>query len=268
MNSQIDTQDLLWQNISELPYFRGFLRSVEGKYFREIQIEDKVLDLGCGDGHFSARTFSNKQMQGIDPSFKSLLSAKNYNSSLRLICCEGNHLPYKNNSYKTIISNSVLEHIPDVDSVICEVARVLDHEGKFILSVPNSNFTMNLSIAKFLDKLGVKLIANGYRRFFNWISRHYHPDPTEQWLNRIRKQGLEIKNYWNYFPPASLRILELGHYFGLPAWLNSKIFGRWVLNPKKSNYLLKRIYYWLYPYYQRDQKSLNGAYTFIVAEKQ
>ena len=268
MIDQIDTQDLLWQNISELPYFRGFLRSIEAKYFRELQIENPVLDLGCGDGHFSARTFENNQLQGIDPSFRSLLSAKRYNYYFGLICTEGNHLPYKKNSYKTIISNSVLEHIPDVDSVIREVVRVLLLGGKFIITVPNSNFTNNLSIAKFFDKLGIKLFANGYRRFFNWISRHRHPDPTEQWLGRLKKQGLVIKNHWNYFPPPSLKILEWGHYFGLPSWLNSKVFGRWVLNPKKSNYLLKRIYFWIYPYYQGDQKSLNGAYTFIVAEKQ
>lgn len=268
MNVQIDTQDLFWQNISELPYFRGFLRSIEGKYFRELQIENPVLDLGCGDGHFSARTFSIKQMQGIDPSFKSLLSAKIYNFYSGMICTEGNHLPYKDNSYKTIISNSVLEHIPDVDSVIFEAARVLRPGGKFIITVPNSNFTNNLSIALFFDRLGIKSFANVYRKFFNWISRHYHPDTTEQWLERIKKQDLKIRDQWNYFPPASLRILEWGHYFGLPFWLNSKIFGRWILNKKKTNYLLRRIYFWLYPYYQSEQKSLNGAYTFIVAEKQ
>ena len=61
MNNNIDTQDLLWQNISELPYFRGFLRSIEGKYFRELNLEGQVLDLGCGDGHFCAKTLPDAQ---------------------------------------------------------------------------------------------------------------------------------------------------------------------------------------------------------------
>ncbi len=265
---QIDTQDLLWQNISELPYFRGFLRSIEGKYFRELSIEGQVLDLGCGDGHFSARTFPNTRIQGIDPSYKSILFAKNLNYYSGLVCTVGNSLPFKKSSYKTIISNSVLEHIPDVDSVINEVVRVLQPGGKFIISVPNSNFTKNLSIALFFDRLGIKGIANSYRRFFNWISRHYHPDSAEIWLDRLKMQDLTVIKYWNYFPPKYLRILEWGHYFGFPSWLNFKLFGRWVLNPSKANFLLKRIYSWLFPYYDGEQKSLNGAYTFIVAEKQ
>ena len=268
MNFEIDTQDLLWQNISELPYFRGFLRSIEGKYFQEQQIEPPVLDLGCGDGHFSARTFSNSKMQGIDPSFKSLLSAKVYNYYLGLICARGDQLPFKDYSFKTTISNSVLEHIPYVDSVIRENKRVLQPGGKFIITVPNSNFTNNLSIAVFFENLGIKPIANAYRRFFNLISRHHHPDTTEKWLGRIRKQGLIIKTYWNYFPPSSLRILEWGHYFGLPSWLNYKLFRRWILNSRTNNIILKRIYFWLYSSYKSEQKSSNGAYTFIVAEKQ
>ena len=268
MKDQIDIHDLLWQNISELPYFRGFLRSIEGNYFRKLVIEEQVLDLGCGDGHFSLRTLPNTQMQGIDPSFTSLQFADSQNYYSGLVCSIGNYLPFKKSAYKTIISNSVLEHIPDVDSVINEVVRVLKPGGKFIITVPNSNFTKYLSTALFFERLGIKVLANGYRRFFNWISRHYHPDPTEIWLDRLKKQGLLVIKCWNYFPPEYLKILEWGHFFGLPSWLNFKIFGRWVLYPSRANYLLKRIYFWLYPYYAGGTKSLIGAYTFIVAEKQ
>jgi SAM-dependent methyltransferase len=268
MNDQIDTKNLLWKNISELPYFRGFLRSIEGKYFENFLLEGKILDLGCGDGHFSARTFTKYSMQGIDPSFKSLLSAKRYKYFSQLICSFGNYLPFNNNSFKTILSNSVLEHIPDVDSVISETLRILQPGGKFFITVPNNNFTKNLSIAQFFDKLGAMVIADCYRRFFNRISRHYHPDPTQIWLERLSKHGFKITNSWNYFPEESLKILEWGHYFGLPSLLNYKIFGKWILNPRENNYILKKIYFWLYPFYIKNQNSINGAYTFIVAEKQ
>jgi hypothetical protein len=116
--------------------------------------------------------------------------------------------------------------------------------------------------------LGLKGIANGYRRFFNWISRHYHPDAREKWLDRLETQGLIAINNWDYFSPEYLKILEWGHLFGLPAWLNFKLFGRWILFPNESNSFVKRIYIWLYPYFAANSKSLNGAYTFIVAKKQ
>jgi len=264
----IDTQDLLWQNISELPYFRGFLRSIEGKYFREIDLNGKILDLGCGDGHFTTKTLPGLNVRGIDTAFSSLQSAKGLNYFSGLICSTGDNLPFQGSFFENIISNSVLEHIPDVDAVIHEAARVLKKGGKLIISVPNSNFTKNLSISMFFERLGLKRFADNYRRLFNWISRHHHPDPEEVWLDRIRDQGFNIKNKWNYFPPEYLKILEWGHFFGLPTWINNKIFGRWILYPSTTNFLLNRIYFWLYPYFFGESKSANGAYTFIIAEKQ
>ena len=207
-------------------------------------------------------------MQGIDPAFSSLEAAKRLDYFSGLICSNGNDLPFQGSSFNTIISNSVLEHIPDVDSVIHEAARVLKSGGKLIISVPNSNFTKNLSIALFFERLRLTWIAENYRRLFNWISRHHHPDPQEIWLGRLMDQGLTIKDKWNYFPPEYLKILEWGHFFGLPTLINFKLFGRWVLNPSTSNFILKRIYYWLQPYFIGESKSANGAYTFIVAEKQ
>jgi SAM-dependent methyltransferase len=268
MKNKIDTSDLLWKNISDLPYFRGFLRSIEGDFYKEEHLLKPVLDLGCGDGNFSARTFPNDLIQGIDSSFNSLLSAKNYKFYSVLNCAKGDFLPYENGYFETIISNSVLEHIPDVDAVIRETIRVLKPGGKFILTVPNSNFSKNLSVALFFDKFGMKFIADGYRKFFNRISRHYHPDPAEQWADRLIKEGLIIRQQWNYFPPESLLILEWGHYFGLPSLINKKIFGKWILFPNERNILLTYIYQRLYPYYQGRQIQSNGAYTFIAAEKQ
>ena len=44
-----DPETLLWKNISELPYFRGLLRAVEGCFYQDIHLEEPILDLGCGD---------------------------------------------------------------------------------------------------------------------------------------------------------------------------------------------------------------------------
>jgi SAM-dependent methyltransferase len=268
MKNQIDINDLLWKNISDLPYYRGFLRSVEGNFYLKETFSNPILDLGCGDGHFSATTFPNDHIQGIDPSFKSLIEAKSYQFYSGLFCAGGDFLPFENKYFGTVLSNSVLEHIPDVDAVIKEAVRVLKPGGKFIITVPNSNFTKNLSIALFFEKFGINLIADNYRKFFNKISRHYHPDPSEKWSDRISNAGLEIKRQWNYFPPESLLILERGHYLGLPSLINKKIFGKWILFPDERNFLLRSIYQKLSPSYQGKQIQSNGAYTFIVAEKQ
>lgn len=261
--------DLLWKNVSTLPYFRGFLRAVEGSYYKDIEIKEPVLDLGCGDGHFSWVTFGERahKLIGIDPEFKSLKEASRYPVFSHLICARGDQLPFPAGFFTSTVSNSVLEHIDDVDSVVLEANRVMKPGGKLVICVPNDNFTKNLSIAKFLNRVGLDFLARKYRRFFNKISRHFHPDSLEIWAARLRDAGFEIINSWSYFTPKSLAILEWGHYFGLPAWINRKIFGRWILTSSIKNPLLSRIYNWLKGHVEHDQRSPDGAYTFFITVK-
>lgn len=260
-------QDLLWKNISELPYFRGFLRAIEGRFYQDVYLEEPILDIGCGDGHFSARTFKDLPIIGIDPNLKMLKEAKNFNFFPGLICSDGERLPFHKESFNTIICNSVLEHIKDVDSVICEIYRILKVKGSFIFSVPNSNFTKNLSLAIFFEKKELSFISKNYRRWFNKISRHYHVDATEKWKQRVEKVGFQICKSFEYFPPDYLKILEWGHYFGLPSLINKKLLGKWVLWDSMKNPYLKMIDSYLFKYFNRDPISTRGAYSFIVAQK-
>jgi SAM-dependent methyltransferase len=256
---------IFWENISSLPYFRGFLRAVEGKYYQGIEMPDPILDLGIGDGHFSSITFPFKIDMGIDPSFRELSEAKqNYNDQ-SLICGIGGCLPIKNAYFSTAFSNSVLEHIECLEPVLNEVFRVLSKDGRFIVTVPNNNFTENLSVARLLNSINLHRSAVLYQRLFNKISRHHHPDAVSEWKDRFEFAGFKIQKSWNYFPKESLRILEWGHLFGIPAWISKKLFGKWILLPTKWNLWI--ITSWLEKIYRKDQITDDGAYTFFILEK-
>ena len=257
--------DLLWKNISSLPYFRGFLRAVEGRFYDDIEIESPLLDLGIGDGHFSATTLPGKVDIGIDPAFQSLREAQSFSAAKLLACAMGDRLPFPDEYFSTVMSNSVLEHIEDLAPVLGEVYRTLKDGGSFIICVPNDHFTQHLSIAKILKIFHLQKFAGWYQRFFNQISRHYHPDSVETWREKLMKAGFSINRSWNYFSPRSLAILEWGHLFGIPSWINKKLFGRWILFPKKWN--LWPIYHWLYRHYKLDQTDPNGAYSFFIMTK-
>lgn len=270
MKTDRPPNDLLWKNISALPYFRGFLRAVEGGFYQDIEITEPVLDLGCGDGHFSWVTFGERDygLIGIDPDLNSLIEASQYPVFHLLICAQGNQLPFPTGFFTTTVSNSVLEHIDNVDAVLIEANRVMKPEGELVVCVPNDNFTQNLSVARFLNHIGFKFLANKYQNFFNKISRHFHPDTEVIWMNRLRDAGFKVNKAWNYFTRKSLSILEWGHYFGLPSWINRKFFGRWVLFPSFENPLLTRIYYWLKGHVESDQESPDGAYSFFITTKE
>lgn len=254
--------DLLWKNISELPYFRGFLRAIEARFFQSIDLQSPVLDLGCGDGHFAQVTFTKKIDIGLDPLFSSLIEAKSRKKYSLLVCAEGTNLPFSADRFRTTFSNSVLEHIKPVNDVIKEVYRVTKRGGFFTLTVPNHNFVNHLSIAKVLENMGFQKLADGYRRFFNFISRHFHTDAYQAWLGRFLDKGFILVDGWNYFSREALKILEWGHLFGIPSWIAKKLFGKWILVGKKWN--LSLVQSFLKRQYHLDQKCLDGAYSFFI----
>jgi len=257
--------DLFWKNIYSLPYFRAFLRAVEGRYYQDVNMPSPILDLGIGDGHFTSETFSSSIDVGIDPAFFELRNAKQKKNCELHICGSGGFLPFRSGYFSAVFSNSVLEHIKVLEPVLSEVRRILKNGGIFIITVPNDNFTKNLSVGRFLNGLGLKNWTEFYQHFFNKISRHYHPDPVSRWEERLESAGFEIIKSWNYFPKTSLKILEWGHLFGIPSWFCKKIFGKWILISTKWNLWVVSV--WLKKHYLLDQKSPEGAYTFFISKK-
>lgn len=264
INADIKNNDLLKNNLAELPYFRALLRAVESRFYGEIELQNPVLDLGCGDGHFAKSTFSQIQLLGIDPQLHSLKEAKQTKIYLDLIQSTGGNLPFRSNIFKSCFSNSVLEHIPEVNQVLKEISRVLSQNSLFIFCVPNASFTKNLSIAQLLDQIHLGKLATLYRKFFNRISRHYHCDSFETWKQRLEIAGFNILDHWDYFSPAALACLEWGHYLGFPYWITKKIFGKWVLWPRLNQGL---VYHFIKRFYQEAPRQINGAYSFYIAYK-
>jgi SAM-dependent methyltransferase len=257
--------DFLSRNLIDLPYFRALLRAVEARMYQSIPLQKPVLDLGCGDGHFSSIAFSEPLDVGLDPwSGPAQLAAKS--GAYRLVIRgKGGEMPFPDGAFNTIISNSVLEHIQDVEKVLAEANRVLKPGSAFIFCVPNHNFLPSLSIARRLDQIHCRGLAALYRRFFNRISRHHHCDPTEVWRIRLEANGFALEKSWNYFSPRALAVLEWGHYFGLPNLIIHFLFGRWNLFPYPWNFaLIRRI---LIPYYEEAAEQPDGVYSFYIARK-
>jgi SAM-dependent methyltransferase len=177
----------------------------------------------------------------------------------------GDHIPVPDQTFASAFSNSVLEHIPDIDPVLLEIARVLKPGGLFLFCVPNHYFLGNLSISSFLDRLGLKGLGDSYRAFFNRISRHAHCDPPEVWQARLEKSGFKVERWWHYFSPHSLHVLEWGHYFGLPSLLIHGLFRRWILLPTRWNLSLTNAV--VKPVYNENPLHPHGSYTFYVARR-
>lgn len=260
-----EEKDFLWLHLRDLPYFRALLRAVEARFYEDIELPSPTLDLGCGDGHFASIAFERQLEVGLDPWWGPLLETKDRQPYQSLTQSDGAVMPFPDGHFASAVSNSVLEHIPHLEEVLAETARVLRPGAPFIFCVPNHNFLPTLSIGRALDRVGLGRLGDAYRAFFNRISRHHHCDSPEVWEARLDKAGFQIERWWHYFSPGALGTLEWGHYFGLPSWISKLLTGRWIISPSRWNLALT--YRLVQRFYAEAPECKAGAYSFYITHR-
>lgn len=265
MTSQIPSSpDFLWLHLRDLPYFRSILRAVEARFYQDFDLPAPVLDVGCGDGHFASVTFARPLDVGIDPWEGPIREARSHGGYQSLVRGDGGKMPFPANYFGSAVSNSVLEHIPHIDQVLQDTQRVLAPGAPFLFCVPNPRYYSELAVAGWLNRMGMKRLAQGYTGWFERISRVAHCDEPETWKARLERAGFTLERWWHYFSPASMRVMELGHYFGLPSWVAKKLTGRWILAPTRWNLAITERFA---RKYARAEEDPHGAFTFYVARK-
>lgn len=264
-NSSSPAKDYLWPQLLSLPYFRALLRAVEARFYQDIELPSPCLDLGCGDGNFASLAFSRPLEVGLDPWTGPIRKARKTTAYHNLVQANGDRMPFPDGHFASAVSNSVLEHIPQLDEVLLETNRVLKPGALFVFCVPNDRFLPNLSVAEGLERMRLPGAAKSYRTFFNRISRHEHCDSPETWQERMTRTGFTIERWWHYFSPAALHTLEWGHYLGLPSLISHALTRRWILVPQRWNLALTHRL--VSPYYEEHPYREDGTYSFYIARK-
>ena len=237
---------------------------MEADFYQEFDLASPILDVGSGDGHFASVTFRNKLDVGVDPSAVSLREAKNSGAYKHLVQAQGANMPFPAGHFGSAVSNSVLEHIPDLQPVLAETARLLQANALFLFSVPNHRWPKHLALSSILDRLGLKRQGIAYSRMFSHVSRHANMLSPREWRDRLEDAGFRVEDHWHYFPPPALHVLEWGHYFGLPSLLTKWLFGRWVLMPTRWNLAISER---ILRKYAVAKANAEGTYTFFVARR-
>ena len=125
------------------------MQTVDFKHI-ELSDGDKLLDLGCGEGRHVIAAYLEKNIQavGVDLGFNDLKTtadkfsefcqSENADKSFGLSVANALSLPFEDNTFDVIICSEVLDHIPDYESVLTEIERILVPGGTFIASVPRA----------------------------------------------------------------------------------------------------------------------------------
>jgi len=257
-------KDFLWPHISALPYFRALLRAVEARLLQEIELPSPVLDVGSGDGHFATVAFRSRLDVGIDPDRRVMPEAARRGGYRLLLCTPGARLPVADSSFASALSNSVLEHIPQLMPVLVEVNRALQMGAPFVFTVPNPGYRTELSVPRCLRRIGLSKLGQVYSDWFMRMSRTRNLFYEDGWGERLEAAGFRIERTSRYFSPQALTVLEWGHYFGAPCLLPHWAAGRWIVAPYRwSLWLTER----LVRRYYDEPPSESGTYSLYVARK-
>lgn len=101
------------------------------------------LDVGCGDGRLSRiliQMLGDLRLVGLDVDPHETELARHESLYERVHTSGADSIAELDSRFDYAISLSVLEHIPAVESVIAEIARVLRPGGKLVVTVPSVGF--------------------------------------------------------------------------------------------------------------------------------
>jgi SAM-dependent methyltransferase len=161
-------------------------RAAEIAALREQTFEPPVLDLGCGDGLVTSMVLSQVEV-GLDPDRHVIEQAARQGiyKQFEVAPAEASTLPTA--SMSTVLSNSVLEHLPNLDAVLAMVARVLRPGGRLIFTTPTDVFSRWLALP-----------LPEYAAWRNRQLHHLNLWPVEQWNYHLKKVGLHLETVRPY----------------------------------------------------------------------
>lgn len=207
------------------PFSHALWRTIEAESFEQVDMESPVLDLGCGFGEFAGVVFNQIEV-GIDVNEEDLKKALDGKRYKKLLYADARNLPFKDNSYKTVVSVSVMEHIESCEKVIKEVHRVLKKDGKFVFSVPTPEMKNNLFVYSLFKNIGLENAAESYWKFHKNVFKHVNLQTHNWWEEKLKKAGFEIVKKEGTLSPVHLKLHELFLITALPSQVGKAFVGK------------------------------------------
>ena len=261
-------EDTLLHYMNKAPLALAFERALECKIYPNFPFPRPILDLGCGEGLFAHILFGEKIDTGVDPNPRELEHARKLQVYEELIPCKGDSIPKPDGSYKTIFSNSVLEHIPDVEPVLREVYRLLAPGGRFYFTVPSPLFCRYTVLNQLFTLIGLEDLAARFRRFYNYFWKHYHDYPLEVWEGLVKRAGFEVMTSLSYDPRKIALLNDLFSPFAFFAYLSKRFTNRWIIIPYLRQLFMYPLYCPAKMFLHGGDKTDKGGLIFVAARKE
>lgn len=111
-------------------YSRKRLDALIDRYLPNQCYGLRVLDVGCGTGHYMARLRSRGfDAAGVDGSEEMLVHARGNNPESRFECADVDRIPFGDAEFDFVLCIEVLRYLPDIAAAIKELSRLLKPGG-------------------------------------------------------------------------------------------------------------------------------------------
>ena len=231
-------KDFLPGYLAEAPLALAFERVLECRILADRPFKRPVLDLGCGDGLFAKIFFAEKVDTGVDPDPKEIERARRQGVYLELLQAPGHDIPKPDGFFNTIFSNSVLEHINDLDPILAEMKRLISPSGVVYLTVPSDYFDQYTILNQVLTGLGLRELAQRYRAFYNKFWKHYHCHSPDHWRDLVQEAGFEVIESFSYDPKRICLLNDSLVPLAFLSFITKRLFNRWTLFPAARRIVL------------------------------
>jgi ubiquinone/menaquinone biosynthesis C-methylase UbiE len=249
--------------LAKAPIAMALWRALECHRFSFEKLEHPVLDVGCGDGFVAHMAFGEILEAGIDLDPQEVVLAEKSGSYRKAVCASATEIPFPDRSFKTVVSNCVMEHIPDIDLALREIRRVLKPKGRLMITVPSEQFNRSYFRQR-LEKIGLSGLGKWYIDKLNLVFKHFHVDDSKTWETRMEKAGLKVITIDYIIPLKTFRVYERYMFLAFPSKVWKNLFDRRTLFPR---WPIKAFATW----WLKDTLNAEGdpgAGYFIVAQKE
>lgn len=212
------------------PLFLSVLRGKEAALYQAyLPLTRPVLDVGCGDGFFARLTFGEHAIDvGLDTGDSRIGEAQASRAYKKTVIYDGRTIPFADNAFRTIVVNSVLEHVSGLPRVVSEMHRVLSPKGVCYATVMAKPWEDHL--------FGAKLFGDTYKRWMRKKQVHVNLLTETAWRRAFEKAGFTVVSVHPYGSIRAASLLDILHYVSLPSLISHAFTHRWVPWPAHTSW--------------------------------
>ncbi len=168
----------------------------------EFQGDERVLDIGCGDGlHTLLLGARSGHTTGIDVNSDFIADARSYAEGFRRKATVDfmdkplEQIGFEDQTFDLVFSICVIEHIPNHEEVLAECLRILKPGGRIVFTVDT------------LETISDDALIEQHRAA-HWVQRYFRQDSLRELLESIGFEVLEMQNLFR--SDMARRLFEQG----------------------------------------------------------